>query len=171
MSEKGPESLEENQSDVTELWIPFDLFHYVGGSSHDSYKPSEPYHAAFAANFGPKENVIVNGSIPEEGNAFSVKLINSKTGNTHFHVAARFKKGEIATNTKKDGSWGNEERYKPLMSFEPGQNFVMEIKNEGVAFTVFVNGKKLCSYNHRLPFNEIDVLEVRGDFNLTCIEF
>ncbi|XP_069804469.1 galectin-4-like [Dendropsophus ebraccatus] len=135
------------------------------------YKPSEPYQAAFAANFGPRANVIVIGSIPVDATQFKVNLMNSKTDDIHFHLNPRFKDGLVVRNTKRDGSWGRQESHTPLMPFQPGQSFVIEIKNEGDALTVHVNEKKLFSYAHRLPFNEIDVLVVGGDVNLTCIEF
>ncbi|XP_069804149.1 galectin-5-like [Dendropsophus ebraccatus] len=134
------------------------------------YKPKQPYRAFFMANFGPNENVLIMGNIPDWADRFAVNLMNSKTGDISFHFNPRIDENKISRNTWKNGSWGDEEAETPIMPFQRGKSFTMEIRNEGKAIAVYGDGEKLCSYKHRLPFKDIDVIEIVRDVNLTMIK-
>lgn len=46
----------------------------------------------------------------------------------------------------------------------------MSIRCGREKFKVFVNGKHLCNFHHRLrDFNEIDMLEIDGDVEISYI--
>lgn len=47
----------------------------------------------------------------------------------------------------------------------------MEIRNEGGVIGVYSNGSKLFNYVHRLPANQIDMIEVGGNVTLTYVQY
>ncbi|XP_069804373.1 galectin-4-like [Dendropsophus ebraccatus] len=136
-----------------------------------NYKPRQPYEAIFHANFGVYQSVTIIGHIPDNSKKFSVNLLKSQTGEIYFHVNIRLDENKIVRNSFLDGSWGTEDWDKSVTGFERGKDFMMEIKNEGSSIAVYVNGILRFSFNHRKPFNEIDIVELFGDFKLYCLQF
>ncbi|XP_069804443.1 galectin-4-like [Dendropsophus ebraccatus] len=135
------------------------------------YKPKEPTQAIITANFGEYKSVTIIGHIPKETETFAVNLINGNTGNIHLQITVRFKEKIMARNTCKNGSWGQEEKDTPILPFKPGDNVMMEITNGEEAIEVYCNGNKVFSYEHRLPFKEIDVITLNENCMFKCIQF
>ncbi|XP_069799669.1 galectin-4-like [Dendropsophus ebraccatus] len=135
------------------------------------YNPVMPFQAALQKNFGQRGNIIIMGNIAYGADRFHVNLLNSRTRNIHLHINPRFREGAFVRNTQDRGTWGPEERQISYMPFHPGQSFQLEIKNEGGSFGVYSNGNKLFNYVHRLPFNQIDMIEVGGDVTLTFVQY
>ncbi|KAM3911985.1 galectin-4-like [Leptodactylus fuscus] len=135
------------------------------------YNPVMPFQAAFQSNFGKHGKIIIMGNIHHGADRFHVNLLNSRTRNIHLHVNPRFKEGAFVRNTQNRNTWGPEERQISYMPFHPGQSFQLEIRNEGGCFGVYSNGSKLFNYVHRLPFNQIDMIEVGGDVILTYVQY
>ena len=46
----------------------------------------------------------------------------------------------------------------------------LEIRPQSQAFALWVNGRHVCDYGHRLPPTTIDRLEVSGDVTLACVK-
>ncbi|XP_069804482.1 galectin-4-like [Dendropsophus ebraccatus] len=136
-----------------------------------TYEPTMSYKALLHASFGPTGSLLVMGSIPNEADKFHVNLVDSKTKNIHLHVNPRFLEGEMVRNTLTDDTWGAEEKETPTMPLQPGQNFMMLIRNEGSSYGVYINGTKAFDYTHRLSFGDVDMIEVGGDVAVTCIQF
>ncbi|XP_066437216.1 galectin-4-like isoform X1 [Eleutherodactylus coqui] len=135
------------------------------------YNPVMPFQAALQTNFGRNGRVIIMGNIPYGADRFHINLLNSRTRNIHLHVNPRFREGAVVRNTQDRGTWGPEERTMSYMPFIPGQSFQIEIKNEGGSFGIYSNGAKLFNYVHRLPFNQINMIEVGGDVTLTLVQY
>uniref|UniRef100_F7B0Q4 Galectin n=1 Tax=Xenopus tropicalis TaxID=8364 RepID=F7B0Q4_XENTR len=135
------------------------------------YNPTMPFQAALQGTFTKNRKIIIVGNVPYGADRFHVNLLNSGSRNIYLHVAPRFKEGALVRNTQDRGTWGPEERHMSYMPFVPGQQFQMEIRNEGGCFGVSVNSAKVFTYVHRLPGNQIDMMEVAGDVTLTYIQF
>ncbi|XP_075043247.1 galectin-4-like isoform X3 [Mixophyes fleayi] len=135
------------------------------------HNPVMPFQAALQTNFTKNRNIILNGNVAYGADKFHVNLVNSRTRNIHLHLNPRFREGALVRNTQDRGTWGPEERQMTYMPFSPGQGFQMEIRNEGGAFGVYANGAKVFNYVHRLPANQIDMIEVAGDITLTYVQF
>ncbi|XP_075692142.1 galectin-4-like [Rhinoderma darwinii] len=135
------------------------------------HNPVMPFQAALQANFGKKGIVIIMGNISYGADRFHVNLLNSRTRNIHLHVNPRLREGAIVRNTQDRGTWGPEERQMSYMPFHPGQSFQLEIRNEGGSFGIYSNGTKLFNFIHRLPFHQIDMIEVGGDITLTFVQY
>ncbi|XP_044161633.1 galectin-9-like [Bufo gargarizans] len=135
------------------------------------YNPVMPFQAVFQKHFGRNGNVIIMGNIAYGADKFHVNLLNSRTRNIQLHINPRLREGVIVRNTQDRGKWGPEERHMSYMPFHPGQSFQLEIRNEGGSFGIYSSGTKLFDYVHRLPFHQIDMIEVGGDVTLTFVQY
>ncbi|XP_040179517.1 galectin-9-like isoform X2 [Rana temporaria] len=135
------------------------------------HNPVMPFQAAFPKSFANIGNIVLTGNVPYGADRFHVNLLNNKTRNIHLHMNPRFNEGTIVRNTQNRGAWGPEERQLAYMPFCQGQNFQMEIRNEGGVMGVYSNGSKLFNYVHRLPANQIDTIEVGGNVTLTYVQY
>ncbi|XP_071979799.1 galectin-4-like isoform X2 [Engystomops pustulosus] len=135
------------------------------------YNPVMPFQAAFTSNFGKNGKILIMGNILPGADRFHVNLLNSRTRDIHLHINPRFREGAFVRNTQNRGIWGPEERQISYMPFHPGHGFQLEIRNEGGSFGVYSSGAKLFNYVHRLPFNQIDMIEIGGDVILTFVQY
>uniref|UniRef100_A0A8D0FN73 Galectin n=1 Tax=Strix occidentalis caurina TaxID=311401 RepID=A0A8D0FN73_STROC len=95
----------------------------------------------------------------------------SSSGDVVLHVNPRLREAVLVRNTRRCGCWGPEERHVAgAMPFQRGQPFQLEIRPQSQAFALWVNGRHVCDYGHRLPPTSIDRLEVTGDVTLACVK-
>ncbi|XP_063287758.1 galectin-4-like isoform X1 [Pelobates fuscus] len=135
------------------------------------HNPMMPFQSALQGTFLQNRNIVLAGIVSYGADKFAVNLLNSRTRNIYLHINPRFREGALVRNTQDRGTWGPEERHVSYMPFSPGQNFQMEIRNEGACFGVYVNGTKVFTYVHRLPVTQIDMMEVSGDVTLSYAQF
>ncbi|XP_053544738.1 galectin-9 isoform X2 [Bombina bombina] len=135
------------------------------------HNPVMPFQAVMPGNPIRNRSIIITGNVAYGAVRFHVNLLNSRTRSIMLQINPRFNEGALVRNTQDRGTWGPEERHVPYMPFSQGQSFQMEIKNEGGFFSVFVNGAKIFTYVHRLPANQIDMIEVAGDVTLTYVQY
>uniref|UniRef100_A0A663FJ27 Galectin n=1 Tax=Aquila chrysaetos chrysaetos TaxID=223781 RepID=A0A663FJ27_AQUCH len=104
------------------------------------------------------------------GRRFHANLWSSASGDLVLHINPRLREAALVRNTRQHGSWGPEERHTTgPMPFQRGQPFQLEIRPLSQAFALWVNGRHVCDYSHRLPPATIDQLEVAGDVTLACV--
>uniref|UniRef100_A0A8C6Y136 Galectin n=1 Tax=Naja naja TaxID=35670 RepID=A0A8C6Y136_NAJNA len=103
------------------------------------------------------KKVLIQGCVAVSAKRF----VNFRLGLTHlflpsiyiaFHFNPRFDEGNvIVCNTQEKGCWGPEERTSPML-FQRG---------------VSVNGSQFIDYQHRLPMNLVQTLQIKGDVSLS----
>uniref|UniRef100_A0AAU7BBE0 Galectin n=1 Tax=Dyscophus guineti TaxID=111069 RepID=A0AAU7BBE0_9NEOB len=135
------------------------------------YDPTLPFKAFMGTTFDNGRYLIACGRVSNGADRFKIDLMNGKTGNIAFHFNPRFNQGAIVRNTCIQNSWGTEELELESMPFGPGDNFEVEIRNEGPCFGVYSNGEKIINYNHRLSACEIDTLVIAGDVVMNSVQF
>lgn len=86
-----------------------------------------------------------------------------------FRVEADF--NVVIRNSCQNGSWGSEERQLPYFPFMPNSSFDMIIMIEQSQFKVAVNNQHLFAFGHRLPYQRLDSLVIKGDLRLTQVRF
>ncbi|XP_040192611.1 galectin-9 [Rana temporaria] len=130
-----------------------------------------PYKTNIHGGLYPSKVIVISGAVTGHPKRFHVNL--KFNGGTAFHFNPRFDEHSIVRNSKLNDSWGNEERQMPSfgIGFAAGQGFVIEIVCEQHAFRVNVNGKHVCNFNHRVPLNQINTLEIEGDVALQHVQF
>ncbi|RXN17247.1 galectin-9-like isoform X1 [Labeo rohita] len=142
-----------------------------------SYKPhlvappgsfKVPYKSVIHGGLHAGKVIIVQGFIPSQPYRIVISL-RHKHG-IAFDYSPRFDQNVVVRNTYEDGIWGTEERSEP-MPFKKGEPMLVTIFCGQHEYEVFVNGEKAHTYNHRFTkLEEIDVLDIRGDVQLTFVQ-
>ncbi|XP_074786782.1 galectin-5-like [Athene noctua] len=153
--------------DVTLTSVTFTLYTPVTISN-----PSIPLHVALSK--GPSgliQTITIVGTVHPNADRFHANLWSSSLGDVVLHVNPRLRESVLVCNTRRCGCWGPEERHTAgAMPFQRGQPFQLEIRPQIQAFALWVNGRHVCDYHHRLPPTSIDQLEVTGDVTLACVK-
>jgi len=138
-------------------------------SSHYFQVPhvSVPYHGDIPNGLVPGKQIFVSGQV-HHGEGFAINLTGPH--GIALHLNPRFNQNDFVRNTCAHGSWGHEERngHNPFHQHQP---FEVIISVETDRYRVAVNGHHVCDFNHRMPFNEVSHLEVKGDIALHRIVF
>ncbi|KAJ8280293.1 hypothetical protein GJAV_G00052850 [Gymnothorax javanicus] len=134
------------------------------------YNPAVPYTGMIPGAISEKRTFVIRGKVLPESNKFSINFYVSSSGDIAFHFNPRIKKGTVVRNTLHNDRWGREERHFKFNPFEAGQYFEAMIRCGSEKFKVFVNGKHMFDYAHRLkPITQIDKLGIQGDVELLYI--
>ncbi|TNN66589.1 Galectin-4 [Liparis tanakae] len=136
------------------------------------YNPPVPYSNMIPGGMYPKRTLIIRGMMPYGGESLSINFMVSRSRDIAFHMNPRVREGVVVRNSMIGGNWGEEDRELSMNPFSEGQYFDMSIRCGVERFKVFVNGQHLFDYFHRLQsFNEIDMLEIEGDVQISYIHF
>ncbi|XP_047450150.1 galectin-6-like isoform X2 [Mugil cephalus] len=136
------------------------------------YNPPVPYTNMIPGGMYPKRTIIIRGMVPYGGDRLSINFVVSRSRDIAFHMNPRMRERVLVRNSKIGGSWGKEERELSVNPFTEGQYFDMSIRCGNQRFKVFVNGQHLFDFFHRMQsFNEIDMLEIEGDVQISYIHF
>ncbi|VDI67660.1 galectin-9 [Mytilus galloprovincialis] len=91
------------------------------------------------------------------------------------HFDVRFQAGAdynvVVRNSCQNGSWGAEEKQLPYFPFMPNASFDMIVLVEQNQFKVAVNNQHLFAFSHRIPFQRVDSLVIKGDVRLSQVRF
>lgn len=144
-------------------------FHYLG--PHHAAFPGTltvPYKSIICGGVPPGKCIIIQGNISKQGKRVEFSL-RHKTG-IAFDCSLCFDEKVVVCKSFEDGQWGNEEKY-GLKLFETGKSFQVTICSSPDDYEVFFNGEKAHTYSHRFTkLEEIDVLEVSGDVQLSFVQ-
>uniref|UniRef100_A0A3P9DEE8 Galectin n=1 Tax=Maylandia zebra TaxID=106582 RepID=A0A3P9DEE8_9CICH len=159
---------------------------YPGGDmgiSHFVFKPV-PYSNIIPGGMFPKRTIVIRGMVPYGAHKLSIKFLVSRSRDVAFHIHPRFREGIVVRNSMIGGNWGQEEREMSMNPFMEGQKLSvlafksflsvpqMSIRCGNQRFKVFVNGQHLFDFFHRWQsFNEIDMLDIEGDVQISYIHF
>ncbi|XP_025753881.1 galectin-4 isoform X26 [Oreochromis niloticus] len=143
-----------------------------GMSGQPVYNPPVPYSSIIQGGMFPKRTIVIRGMVPYGAHKLSIKFLVSRSRDVAFHIHPRFREGIVLRNSMIGGNWGQEEREMSMNPFMEGQYFDMSIRCGNQRFKVFVNGQHLFDFFHRWQsFNEIDMLEIEGDVQISYIHF
>lgn len=80
------------------------------------------------------------------------------------HINPRLPQNYIVRNCKINSYWGNEEVTSALpFSLNRGDKFAMQILCTETEYYLSLNGQHFASFRHRLPYNRVNCLQVKGD--------
>ncbi|BES94871.1 GLECT [Nesidiocoris tenuis] len=145
----------------------------------DNQITSVPFLHRLKQNILPNANLVIDGVVLNNAENFRVDLCsllmsprdNVLMKNIAFHLNPRFSTNCVIRNSFIDYEWGQEEirtfRRNPL---KKGSRFLLEIYVSPSHLLVAVNGSHFCEYSHRVPYNEINSIEINGDIILNKVE-
>lgn len=132
------------------------------------YSPPVPYSQQIYGGLQPGMSVYIQGMVPHHVNRFHVNF--QCGGDIAFHFNPRFDgKDKVVFNTCQNGSWGAEEKKKDNFPFHKGQLFELVFFVNPGSFQVNVNGSHFYDYNHRMPVEMVDSVQVDGDVTLQSV--
>lgn len=114
----------------------------------------------------------IYGHILKTCERFSINLVlNTPARDIALHINPRLPQNYIVRNCKINGSWGQEEVTSALaFILHRGDAFSVQILVTDTEFYISVNGKHFASFRHRLPYEKISRVEVKGDVSEIKIE-
>uniref|UniRef100_A0A4W4FK14 Galectin n=1 Tax=Electrophorus electricus TaxID=8005 RepID=A0A4W4FK14_ELEEL len=132
-----------------------------------------PYSDMIPGGMTFKRTIIIRGMVPYGADRFGINFMVGASQDIAFHINPRIQEGLVIRNSLINGIWGEEESVinsqSLTLSFPHSQ---ISIRCGEEKFKVFVNGQHLCHFFHRFqPYNQIDMLEVKGDVQLSYIHY
>lgn len=113
----------------------------------------------------PGTSFYIKGTILKICERFSINLVlNTPSKDIALHFNPRLPQNYIVRTSKINNNWGVEEVTSPLpFSLHRGHKFSVQILVTETEYLISVNGKHFAGFGHRLPFNRVAYLTVRGD--------
>ncbi|KAM3654594.1 galectin-7-like, partial [Ammospiza maritima maritima] len=131
------------------------------------YNPPLPYVAPVPGGLWPGMAVSVQGVVKVQAERFHVNLAMGphEDADIALHVNPRFGSGVSVLNSRRGGSWGDEQR-RDLHPLCPGTPFEMIISVTPEGYRILVNGTFYEELPHRLPPEHVTAVTVDGDLEL-----
>uniref|UniRef100_W5KDU2 Galectin n=1 Tax=Astyanax mexicanus TaxID=7994 RepID=W5KDU2_ASTMX len=130
-----------------------------------------PYSDMIPGGMTAKRTIIVRGMVPYGADRFCINFVVGGSRDIAFHINPRIREGIVIRNSLIGGCWGDEERDCDFNPFLEGQFFEVSIRCGEEKFKVYANGQHLCTFYHRSPYSQINMLEVQGDVQVSYIHF
>lgn len=128
---------------------------------------------SFVGNFhGPVEvgqTFVVSGKTIDGAMNFVINLASGKVGefDIPFHLSVQFHSEFITRNSLIEQAWGDDEIEENLFSSPNpimcGWDFKVYILVGDERFHVAINDQPFCTYNYRLPIENIRAIHILGD--------
>lgn len=112
---------------------------------------------------------VIAGKTIDAATNFAVNLACGKSteADIPLHISVRFHNESIIRNTLQEGSWGEEENDENLLSAPnpiiSGCYFKFYILVADDKFHIAINEQPFCTYNFRMPLEEIHAINIVGD--------
>ncbi|XP_062860528.1 uncharacterized protein lgals4 [Trichomycterus rosablanca] len=133
--------------------------------------PAIPYVGKIPIGVKQDVAIFVQGTVLANAKEFR---INFQTGlsdgdDIAFHLNPRMGR-YTALNSFRSGGWETEESA-PLKPFDAGASFNIIIAIRSNGYEVYVNYQKFCRFNHRIPFEKVSSVGIKGDVSISVLGF
>ncbi|XP_028649081.2 galectin-4-like [Erpetoichthys calabaricus] len=128
------------------------------------YNPTLPFSSPIYGNLRVGMSIYLHGKIHHHHSSFHVNLqCGSFSGcDIALHFNPRIQLWDkVVFNSFQGGYWQSEE--KAHLPFRKGEEFEMVIIVNPEGYQVNVNREQLYFFQHRIPFEQVDTLEIGGD--------
>jgi len=121
-------------------------------------------------NVFPGRVITVSGRANHNASRFEFNLLtgNYNGADVAFHFNPRFDQHEAVRNSCQGGGWGAEEKQGGF-PIQPGQQFDIQIICFPEHYQVNCNGQPWFTFRHRVPFQQVQALQVKGDVTITNV--
>ncbi|WKX99177.1 hypothetical protein Q1695_014227 [Nippostrongylus brasiliensis] len=132
-----------------------------------------PYTTKLGQPLMAGQTLNIHGAINADANRVEINLLHGAAqidpGQAVFHMNLRFDEGKIVMNSYVEGAWGKEER--ESLPFKKGEKFDLRVRVLVDFLEVSCDGKKVHEYKHRIPFDQIEYLQIKGDCSLSGVHW
>jgi hypothetical protein len=141
--------------------------------------PPVPYWGHIPDGLNPGTVIQIDGSIPYDCSEFELNLMcgyelgqnAEKNSNIALQLRPKIQEKTLICNSRQYGNWGYEEKHPNIDVLYPGSTFNITIIVEHQYYRIICNGQNICNIVHRLPYNEVRVLNIGGHVNINRIEY
>ncbi|CAF3420188.1 unnamed protein product [Rotaria sp. Silwood1] len=121
-------------------------------------------------NVFPGRVINITGRANNNASRFEFNLLtgNYNGADVAFHFNPRFDQREAVRNSCQGGGWGAEEKQGGF-PLQPGQQFDIQIICFPEHYQVNYNGQPWFTFRHRLPYQQVQALQVKGDVAITNV--
>ncbi|VDM53585.1 unnamed protein product, partial [Angiostrongylus costaricensis] len=132
-----------------------------------------PYVTRLGEPIKAGQTLCIKGGINSDAHRVEVNFLEGAAqidpGQAALHLNLRFDEKKIVMNSFINGAWGKEER--ESMPCKLGQPVELRIRVNNDFMEISCDGKKLHEYKHRLPYEKIDYLQIKGDCTLSSVHW
>ncbi|XP_016405698.1 galectin-3-like [Sinocyclocheilus rhinocerous] len=151
--------------------VEVNLIAFQDLATHHAATPGSfrvPYKSIIHGGLQPGKAIIIQGVISHSANRIELNL-RHKTG-VAFYYSPRFDTNVVVCKSYENGKKVKDKRSKD-MPFELGKPFLVTIYCTHQRYEVFVSGKEVHTYKHHYTkLEDIDVLEISGDVQLSFVQ-
>jgi len=121
-------------------------------------------------NVFPGRVINISGRVNNQASRFEFNLLtgNFNGADVAFHLNPRFDQHAAVRNSCQGGGWGAEERDGGF-PLHPGQQFEIQIICFPEHYQVNCNGHPWFTFRHRVPYHQVQALQVKGDVSITNV--
>ncbi|CAF1110192.1 unnamed protein product [Adineta steineri] len=121
-------------------------------------------------NVFPGRVITITGQSAQNASRFEFNLLagNYNGADVVFHFNPRFDQREAIRSSCQGGGWGAEEKQGGF-PLHPGQQFEIQIVCFPEHYQVNCNGQPWFTFRHRLPYQNVQALQVKGDVHITNV--
>ncbi|KAL3995206.1 32 kDa beta-galactoside-binding lectin [Acanthocheilonema viteae] len=116
----------------------------------------------------PGKSLYITGMPDKRSKRFNINLLK-QNGDIALHFNPRFDEKIVVRNALIGGVWGKEEREGKL-PFAKDKMFDLQLRNEGDAIQITVNGELFTRFVHRSEPNDIVGVQIQGDVEISGIQ-
>ncbi|KAH8312030.1 hypothetical protein KR044_009041 [Drosophila immigrans] len=105
------------------------------------------------------------GQVGKKCNDFAINFcLDNNAQDIALHINPRFQRRYTVRNTRINQTWGPEEIGTPIgFPLDRGHRFKVQVLVTSDSYLISINNQPFAQYNHRLPFNQVRVLQIVGD--------
>ncbi|KAH3824704.1 galectin-4-like isoform X1 [Dreissena polymorpha] len=136
--------------------------------------PTTPYVGPIPVGMTEGATIHVRGTTELHHSGFLISLQCGSSTDPRSDCALaftpRFSEQQAGRNSLQNGCWGLEESHGSV-TFRLGENVDMSIVVHAGYYTVMVNGRHFCDYNHRIPLYRVSHISVEQGIRIREIVF
>jgi len=121
-------------------------------------------------NVFPGRVLYIDGRVNSSASRFEFNLLagTNPGADVAFHFNPRFDQRQVVRNSCQGGAWGDEER-QGTFPLQSGEDFEIQIICFADHYQVNGNGQPWFTYRHRLPYQSVQALQIKGDVTVTNV--
>ncbi|GAA6079784.1 uncharacterized protein LOC108263901 isoform X4 [Tachysurus ichikawai] len=137
--------------------------HISAEISHPTINPVLPCRGTIPESLKTDIAVVFQGILPADAKEFAINFQTGKNDGDDIAFNINPRIGDVvALNSFRNGSWETEE-HASVTAFTKGEALNMSIAINSEGYEVYVNGLHHCTFNHRIPVENISTLGISGE--------
>uniref|UniRef100_A0A8C2KDF1 Galectin n=1 Tax=Cyprinus carpio TaxID=7962 RepID=A0A8C2KDF1_CYPCA len=130
-----------------------------------------PYVSRISGGLKAGKAIFIQGSVPSGCESFVVNLKcgESKGNDIAFQIRTQFSSNCMVLNSRQHGAWGKKEKLE--LPLKQGSSFDLIIAVNSENYQVYVNGKELYIFKHRIPLEKVSTLNISGHVVVSLFGF